>query len=68
MRFYGKSALIACKKKSNVKSNNYGYYDEEVITKLKLIKDPKSVGFTLSEIKELIDAWYSNHITKAKKN
>lgn len=32
-----------------------------------LIKIAKSVGFTLSEIKELIDAWYSKRITKEKK-
>ena len=55
------------KKKSDVKSNNYTYYDDEVVDKLDLIRDAKSVGFTLSEIKELIDAWYSKRITKEKK-
>ena len=32
-----------------------------------LIRDAKSVGFTLSEIKELIDAWYSKKTSKSKK-
>lgn len=67
IRFYEKSGLFAGKKKVDVKSNNYTYYDDEVVDKLDLIRDAKSVGFTLSEIKELIDAWYSKRITKAKK-
>lgn len=67
IRFYEKSGLFAGKKKSDVKSNNYTYYDDEVAAKLDLIRDAKSVGFTLSEIKELIDAWYSKRITKEKK-
>lgn len=67
IRFYEKSGLFAGKKKADIKSNNYTYYDDEVIDKLDLIRDAKSVGFTLSEIKELIDAWYSKRITKEKK-
>jgi MerR family Zn(II)-responsive transcriptional regulator of zntA len=67
IRFYEKSGLFAGKKKVDVKSNNYTYYDDEVIDKLALIRDAKSVGFTLAEIKELIDAWYGKRIDKEKK-
>ena len=67
IRFYEKSGLFAGKKKADVKSNNYVYYDDEVVEKLGLIRDAKSAGFTLAEIRELIDAWYSKKITKAEK-
>ncbi len=67
IRFYEKLGLFTGKKNNNVKSNNYTYYDDEVVSKLDLIRDAKSIGFTLSEIKELIDAWYSKRITKLKK-
>jgi len=67
IRFYEKSGLFTGKKKNDVKSNNYTYYDDEVVDKLDLIRDAKSVGFTLSEIKELIDAWYNKKLTKTKK-
>jgi MerR family copper efflux transcriptional regulator len=67
IRFYEKSGLFAGKKKADVKSNNYVYYDDEVVEKLALIRDAKSVGFTLAEIRELIDAWYSKKITKSEK-
>ena len=67
IRFYEKSGLFSGKKKEDVKSNNYTFYDDEVVNKLSLIKDAKSAGFTLSEIKELIDAWYSKKIAKPKK-
>lgn len=52
IRFYEKCGLFKGKKIAETKSNNYAYYDEEVVDKLELIKDAKSVGFTLSEIKE----------------
>ncbi|TCN59536.1 MerR family transcriptional regulator [Flavobacterium circumlabens] len=67
IRFYEKSGLFTGKKKEDVKSNNYTYYDEEVIKKLSLIRDAKSAGFTLSEIKEIIDAWYGKQISKPEK-
>jgi MerR family transcriptional regulator, copper efflux regulator len=67
IRFYEKMGLFAGKRKPGVTSNNYLYYDDEVEEKLELITLAKSVGFTLNEIKEIIDAWYSKRITKAKK-
>ncbi len=60
IRFYEKSGLIEGKRKKEVTTNNYLHYDEEVVEKLKLIRDAKSIGFTLREIRQLLDAWYTN--------
>lgn len=67
IRFYEKYGLFKGKKDESKKTNNYTYYDEEVIDKLDLIQNAKSVGFTLAEIKLLINAWYSKRISKEKK-
>jgi MerR family transcriptional regulator, copper efflux regulator len=67
IRFYEKSGLIKGKRDENIKSNNYFHYDEEIIEKLELIRDAKSVGFTLSEIAQLMDAWYNNKMTISEK-
>jgi MerR family transcriptional regulator, copper efflux regulator len=67
IRFYEKSGLIKGKRKEGVKSNNYFHYDEEVVEKLELIRDAKSVGFTLQEIAQLMDAWYNQKMTIAQK-
>ncbi len=67
IRFYEKSGLIKGKRDANVKSNNYFHYDEEVVEKLELVRDAKSVGFTISEISQLMDAWYNNKMTVSAK-
>ncbi len=67
IRFYEKSGLIKGKRDVTVKSNNYFQYDEETVEKLQLIRDAKSVGFTISEIGQLMDAWYNNKMTIADK-
>jgi MerR family Zn(II)-responsive transcriptional regulator of zntA len=67
IRFYEKSGLIQGKRDGTIKSNNYFHYDEETVEKLALIRDAKSVGFTISEIAQLIHAWYTNEISTAEK-
>jgi MerR family transcriptional regulator, copper efflux regulator len=67
IRFYEKSGLIKGIRKEGVKSNNYFHYDEIIVEKLELIRDAKSIGFTISEIAQLIDAWYNNKLTISKK-
>jgi MerR family Zn(II)-responsive transcriptional regulator of zntA len=67
IRFYEKSGLIQGRRKVEVKSNRYFHYNDEAVEKLELIKDAKSVGFTLQEINQLMDAWYSNRLSVAKK-
>lgn len=67
IRFYEKMGLITGVQKEGVKTNKYYYYSDEVISKLNFIKDAKLVGFTLAEIKEIIDAWYHNTLSKEQK-
>jgi MerR family transcriptional regulator, copper efflux regulator len=67
IRYYEKFGLIKGKQNDLVKSNNYFHYDEETVEKLELIRDAKSIGFTLNEIKVLIDAWFSKKFPIAKK-
>lgn len=64
IRFYEKSGLISGARKPGVETNNYLYYGDDVIDKLRFIQMAKDVGFTLSEIKEVIDAWYQRTLTK----
>ena len=67
IRFYEKSGLIEGKRDDSVKSNNYFHYDDETIEKLEFITDAKSVGFTIREIGQIIDAWYNKKFTKEEK-
>ena len=67
IRFYEKSGLIKGKRKEKVTSNNYFHYDEDSVEKLELIRDAKSIGFTISEIGKLIEAWYDNKMTVSEK-
>ncbi|MBL4678133.1 MAG: MerR family DNA-binding protein [Mucilaginibacter sp.] len=64
IRFYEKSGLIKGELKPEVKTNNYVYYGEEAADKLRFILMAKAVGFTLHEIKEVIDMWYEKTISK----
>ncbi len=67
IRFYEKSGLIEGKQDESVKSNNYYHYDDVTVEKLEFISDAKSVGFTIKEIGQFIDAWYNRKYTKKQK-
>lgn len=67
IRFYEKSGLIKGTRDEKNKSNNYFHYDEETIEKLEFINEAKSVGFSIREIAQIIDAWYTNKFTKKQK-
>jgi DNA-binding transcriptional MerR regulator len=67
IRFYEKSGLIEGKQDETVKSNNYFHYDDITIEKLEFINDAKSVGFTIKEIGQIINAWYNKKYTKTHK-
>lgn len=67
IRFYEKSGLIKGHRDESVKSNNYFHYDEETIEKLALVRDAKSVGFTISEISNLMDSWYNDTMSVTEK-
>jgi len=67
IRFYEKTGLISGSKKDGVTTNNYVYYGNDALEKLQFIQMAKSVGFTLAEIKEVIDAWYRKEMSRAAK-
>lgn len=67
IRFYEKSGLIKGKRDETIKTNKYLHYDEQTVEKLELVRDAKSVGFTINEISQLMDAWYNNKITISEK-
>lgn len=67
IRFYEKSGLIKGKRQEGITTNNYFHYDEETVEKLNLIKGAKSIGFTISEISKLIDAWYNKKLSTKDK-
>lgn len=50
-----------------VKTNNYKQYDDSLVEKIELIKEAKEIGFTLSEIKGLLDSWFNNKLSIDKK-
>ena len=67
IRFYEKSGLIKGIRDENNKSNNYFHYTDETTERLEFITDAKSVGFTIKEIAQIIDAWYTNNFSKKEK-
>jgi MerR family Zn(II)-responsive transcriptional regulator of zntA len=67
IRYYEKYGLIKGRRKTDVKSNNYFHYDEETVEKVQIIRDAKAIGFTLAEISKVLDAWYNNKFSIAKK-
>ncbi|PKA99809.1 MerR family transcriptional regulator [Flavobacteriaceae bacterium MAR_2009_75] len=67
IRFYEKSGLISGQTNEEITTNNYVYYGEETVDKLRFIQMSKAVGFTLAEIKEVVDAWYKKQLTKSAK-
>lgn len=67
LRYYEHFGLFEGKADERVKTNNYKQYDESVIEKIQLIKEAKEIGFTLAEIKELLDDWFSNQLSVEKK-
>jgi len=67
IRFYEKSGLIKGERSNTVTTNNYFHYGEDTVEKLEFIKEAKSVGFTISEISEIIIAWYGDKYSKMDK-
>lgn len=67
IRYYERYGLFKGKKDPNTITNNYTWYEDEIIEKLELIQEAKAIGFSLSEIKVLIDAWHSKRLSVEKK-
>lgn len=66
IRFYERYGFIQGRRNASL-TNNYFHYDEEAVAKLELVVDAKSVGFTLQEIAEILDAWYGDLYTVEQK-
>ena len=62
IRFYEKKGLINVER-TDTYSNNYKFYNDEVLNKLLLIKKAKSFGFTLNEVAEIIEMFDVNEAT-----
>ncbi|MBI3526233.1 MAG: MerR family transcriptional regulator [Betaproteobacteria bacterium] len=66
IRFYEKLGLVAGKE-CRGGTNNYRHYDEQMAERVLLIKKAKLLGFTLTEIKDLMVAWEANTLSPQKK-
>ena|SRR6218665_1714278 len=64
IRYYENLGLIHGTIDESVKTNNYKYYDENVVERLEIINDAKEVGFTLAEIRKLLESWYGNNSSR----
>jgi len=67
LRYYENYGLFNGVTNEKVKTNNYKQYDENLVEKIELIKEAKEIGFTLSEIKKLLDSWHSKKLSVEKK-
>ena len=67
LRYYENFGLFKGVSDEKIRTNNYKYYDENLVGKIELIKEAKEIGFTLSEIKNLLDSWYNKRFSAEKK-
>ena len=67
LRYYENYGLFEGVTDVKVTTNNYKNYDESSIGKIEIIKGAKEVGFTLIEIRDLLNNWYNNKISIKKK-
>ena len=61
LRFYENKGLIQGIENESVKTNNYKSYDESHIERIGIIKEAQEAGLTLSEIKTMLENWYSGN-------
>ena len=66
IRYYENLGLIQGMPDENVKTNNYKNYGEDAEERLGIIIEAKEVGFTLAEIRKLLDSWYGNSGTRTE--
>lgn len=67
LRYYENYGLFKGVSNENVKTNNYKDYDESILEKIEMIKGAKEAGFTLSEIKHLLESWFNKRLSIDKK-
>ncbi|MEA5429445.1 MerR family transcriptional regulator [Arcicella lustrica] len=61
IRYYENLGLIRGMVDQTIKTNNYKNYDDHTVERLEIILEAKEVGFTLAEIKKLLESWYGEH-------
>lgn len=66
IRFYEKMGLVDADERQ-AGTRLYKEFSSEMVERLKLIAQGKSLGFTLNEIKYLVQAWESDAMTTAEK-
>jgi DNA-binding transcriptional MerR regulator len=66
IRFYEKQGFLE-ERSFRRKENNYRDYSEETVGYLMMLKAGQAAGFTLAEIKELIDADEANELPLQRK-
>lgn len=66
IRYYEKIGLIRTSRKQR-RDNNYKEYNEEIIERLLIVKRAKNLGFSLKEIKDLIDLWAGKTLSKEER-
>jgi MerR family Zn(II)-responsive transcriptional regulator of zntA len=67
IRFYEKEGLID-ERFFERGDNNYRYYAEAAVERIMMIKHGQAAGFTLSEIRELMETWDTGKLTVAEQN
>lgn len=67
LRYYENLGFFKGVVNEAVKSNQYRNYDESIVGKIALIKEAKEVGFTLAEIKILLQSWTDDKLSTADK-
>jgi MerR family copper efflux transcriptional regulator len=67
LRYYENLGFFRGLSNEIVKTNNYKDYDESLVDKIALIKEAKEVGFTLAEIKFLLESWSDDKMSTADK-
>ena len=67
IRFYEKQGFLLQERSFLRKENNYRDYSEETVGYLKMLKAGQAAGFTLAEIKELINADEANDLPFRRK-
>lgn len=60
IRYYEKEGLLA---EPDRRPSGYRQYDPSVVSRLLFIRHAKELGFTLSEIRELLDLWFDTETT-----
>ncbi len=67
LRYYENLGFFKGVVNEAVKTNQYRNYEENIVSKIALIKDAKEVGFTLAEVKFLLESWTDDKLGKAEK-